>query len=83
MGDVTLLVGDAPLLVGDVKLLVGDVTLLVGDVTLLVGDLALLVGDVSFPRPDAAELNDRTEVFNSPMWNNCARFIRLKCINKQ
>ena len=71
------------MLVGDVTLLVGDVTLLVGDVKLLVGDVTLLVGGVPFPRPDAAELNDRKEVFNSPMWKNCTRFIRLKCITKQ
>ena len=44
--------------VGDVPLLVGDVTPLVGEVPMLVRDVPLIVGGVSFPRPDAAELND-------------------------
>ena len=39
----------------------GDVTLLVGEVPVLVRDVPLIVGDVPFPRPDAAELNDRRE----------------------
>ena len=44
---------------GDAPLLVGAVTLLVGEVPMLVRDVPMIVGDVSFPRTDAAELNDR------------------------